>query len=161
MEHGGARPGAGRKPGAVNKRSIGRAERMVMKRGISPIVAAQKMLWRLYFEHIASGDQKLAKLYFDGLAVLSPYIASKLSPQDRTVKLALDETAPAVDRANAIHAAVARGEITPAESQRLMATLADHAKVVEISQLQQELAELRQTIASNSADVRSALSLVK
>ncbi len=90
--------------------------------------------------HIPEIINRLVKQAKDGDTTAAKLLLERTLPpirqKDETLKFALPENATLVDQGACIIQAIARGELTPSQGANLMATLANQAKLVEVTDIQ-------------------------
>lgn len=123
-QHGGPRPGAGRKKGSVSVRSV-ETIAASLPNGVSPV---EYMLGVL---HDPASDEKSKAWAAEKAA---PFVHPKPAPSQRLVKIEL----PATDTAEGISAAlgkliqaVATGDLAPSEAQSVAALIEAQRKAIE------------------------------
>jgi len=130
---GGKRPRAGRKRGAVTKRSAAAANKLVQF-GALPLeilVESMRTAWT------AGEMDKACALALD----VAPYFHARVSPKDAPVKLK-GLTGTLSEKSEAVLSAMASGQITPEEATRIMQTISAQARVVEVDELERRIAAL-------------------
>lgn len=133
MARGGKRPRAGRKRGAVTKRSAAAANKLVQS-GALPLeilVESMRTAW-------TDGEMdKACALARD----VAPYFHARVSPKDAPVKLeGLNGTLS--EKSEVVLSAMASGEITPEEATRIMQAVVAQARIVEVNELERRVAAL-------------------
>lgn len=133
MARGGKRLGAGRKCGAVTKRSSATASNLAQS-GVLPLeilVTAMRETWTV-------GEMdKACALARDA----APYFHAK--PKDTPVKLQ-GLTGTLSDKGEAVLTAMANGEISPSQAAELLGALASQARLIEATELEQRITALEQ-----------------
>ena len=132
---GGARAGAGRKPGTPNRRSVELLEGALAK-GQTPV---EYMLAILRDDTADAADRRWAA------EKAAPYIHPRPAPLQRTVTIDLPDLDKSSDLAAATLAivkATANGQISPAEAQQLSSVVDTHRKAIETSELVNRIEEL-------------------
>ena len=133
MTRGGKRQGAGRKIGAVTKKSSVVANELSQS-GIMPLeilVTSMRTAW-------TSGDTALAcSLARDA----APYMHPRIAPKDTPVNLK-KFTGNLTDQGQAVLAAMASGEVSPGQASDVLTALASQARITEITDLEQRVATL-------------------
>jgi hypothetical protein len=133
MARGGKRHGAGRKVGAVTKKSSAVAGQLAQS-GIMPLeilVTSMRTAW-------ASGDVALAcKLAND----TAPYMHPRIAPKDMPVNLK-NFTGDLANQGQSVLAAMAKGEVSPGQASDVLTALASQARITEITDLERRVAAL-------------------
>ncbi|MGO7561792.1 hypothetical protein ACC754_20435 [Rhizobium johnstonii] len=140
MPKGGAREGAGRKPGTLNQRSAEMAAD-ILGSGKSPL----EYLLEVMVDD--SADQKRRDWAAEKAAA---YIHPRPAPTPRTVQLQLPTMDTAKDMPGAIAGvlkAVADGEISPSEAQSVVAIIEAQRKAVETTDLLERIEALEGRVA--------------
>lgn len=125
---GGARQGAGRKPGTPNRRSVEVLERALAE-GQTPV---EYMLAILRDDTADAGDRRWAA------EKAAPYVHPRPAPLQRNITIDLPDLDKATNLAAATLAivkATAQGQISPAEAQQLSSVIEAHRKAIETSEL--------------------------
>lgn len=131
MARGGRRPNAGRKRGAVTKRSAATANKLA-ESGVLPLeilVTAMRDAWK------ACDVEAACSLARDA----APYFHAKL--KDAPVKLQ-GLTGTLSDKGEAIVTAMASGEISPGQAAEFLGALASQARLIEATELEQRITAL-------------------
>ena len=131
MTRGGKRPGAGRKPGAVTKKSAAAASKLA-KYGPLPLeilVISMRNAW-------AVKNVELACALADKCA---PYFHAKISAKDAPVIIAGLAAGKLSERGEAAIAAMGRGELSPSQVADVLATLASQSRLVETTELERRI----------------------
>jgi hypothetical protein len=138
---GGARPGAGRKPGSANRRTREIADRAAAE-GITPLELMLGIMRQGTPQDADAATQlAYASLRFEAAKAAAPYIHPRLAQRDGAIRLApLGETL--TDQGRAVMSALIAGELTPDQASRVMATLAAQARIIEVSDLEQRISAL-------------------
>lgn len=134
---GGARPGAGRKPGTPNRKTVEVLEGALAD-GVTPV---EYMLGVMRDEAADPADRKWAA------EKAAPFVHPRPAPLQRTIEVDLPELSSAKDLATvtaAIVRATAAGEISPAEAQQLAGVVEAHRKAVESTELVERIERLEQ-----------------
>jgi hypothetical protein len=121
---GGARPGAGRPAGSINRRNS-EVVAAALAEGVTPL---EYMLDIMRDADAEPGRRDWAA------EKLAPYLHSRPAQLERTVGIALPDTSTVagVDKAlDAIIAAMGRGQLSPVEGQSFMAVLETRRKAIE------------------------------
>lgn len=132
---GGARAGAGRKPGTANRRTVEVLENALAK-GQTPV---EYMLGTMRDEAADPADRRWAA------EKAAPYIHPRPAPLQRTVKIDLPDLEKASDLTSATLAivkATANGQISPAEAQQLSSVVEAHRKAIETTELVNRIEQL-------------------
>ena len=132
---GGARAGAGRKPGSPNRRTVEVLEG-ALANGQTPV---EYMLAILRDETADTADRRWAA------EKAAPYIHPRPVPLQRTITIDLPDLDKASDLSEATLAivkATANGQISPAEAQQLSSVIEVHRRVVETSELASRIEQL-------------------
>ena len=132
---GGARAGAGRKPGSPNRRTVEVLEG-ALANGQTPV---EYMLAILRDETADTADRRWAA------EKAAPYIHPRPAPLQRAVTIDLPDLDKASDLAAvtlAIVKATASGQISPAEAQQLSSVIETHRKAIETSELVNRIEQL-------------------
>lgn len=140
---GGARQGAGRKPGTMNRRS---SETLVqlMASGQSP---AEYLVTLYRNEKADPKDRAWAA------NAVAPYVHPRLAPAAQKVTLDLPDTSTAEGVRDAIAAvvqAVAKGDIAPAEGQSLVAVFEAQRKAIEAVDVAERVTAIEQRLDSGN-----------
>lgn len=125
---GGARPGAGRPKGSVQRRSVDAVAKAVAE-GISPVE---------YMLGIMRNGEADPKERAWAAEKAAPYVHPRPAPMERTVQIDLPDTStPAgIDKAlDAIIAAMGKGELSPSEGQSFISVIEARRKAIETSEL--------------------------
>lgn len=128
MSAGGARPGAGRPAGSINRRHsevIAKA----LADGLTPLE---------YMLNVMRNEDADAKDRAWAAEKLAPYLHPRPAPMERCVEIQLPETST-VEGINAaldiIIQAMGRGELSPAEGQSFMSVIETRRKAIETGDL--------------------------
>jgi hypothetical protein len=135
MPKGGAREGAGRKPGTLNQRSAEMAAD-ILGSGKSPLE---------YLLEVMVDDSADRKRRDWAAEKAAAYIHPRPAPTPRTVQLQLPTIDTAKDMPGAIAGvlkAVTDGEISPSEAQSVVAIIEAQRKAVETTDLQERIESL-------------------
>ena len=138
---GGARAGAGRKPGTPNRRTVEVLEG-ALAMGQTPV---EYMLDILRDETADAADRRWAA------EKAAPYIHPRPAPLQRTITIDLPDLANATNLAAATLAivkATANGQISPAEAQQLSSVVETHRKAIETSELANRIEQLESRSAN-------------
>ncbi len=141
---GGARPGAGRPKGSVNKRSVETLAAAAAE-GITPVEYMLKVL------RDEEADDKARQWAAEKAA---PYIHPRPQPVARPIEIELPDTSTLegiVDALNKITQAVASGAITTVEAQGLMSIVEAQRKTVETGEILQRIADLEAALEKRNA----------
>lgn len=125
---GGARPGAGRPQGSVNRRSA-ETLALAMAEGLSPI---EYMLEVLRDEEASPKDRQWAA------ERSAPFVHPRPAPEPRRIEIKLPDTGTidgVKEAARAVIQATANGTIAPAEAQSLISVLEVQRKAIETEEL--------------------------
>lgn len=126
MSVGGARPGAGRPAGSINRRHS-EVLAGALAQGDTPI----EYMLKVMRDETEGGDEKRRDWAAQQLA---PYLHPRPAPLERTVEIELPETST-VDGINAaldrIIQAIGKGELSPAEGQSFMSVIETRRKAIE------------------------------
>ena len=141
MTRGGKRKGSGRKPGAATKRTCETANKLAAD-GIMPLEILTKTMRKAW----SDGDVELACKLADDVA---PYYHARISSRDPIVKLKALGGSHA-EQGIAVIAAVASGEVTPAEGACLLSAFISRAKLVEADDLVRRIEALEQRATQGS-----------
>lgn len=140
MSKGGAREGAGRKAGSVNKRNA-EVVAAALASGMTPL---EYMLEVLRDEDADAGRRSWAA------EKAAPYLHPRPVALEPTLTIDLPDTTTAdgVGKAiDAVLAAVASGEIAPSQGQGLVALIEARRKAIETEELGARIAALEQAMA--------------
>ncbi len=144
MSGGGARPGAGRPAGSINRRHS-EVIAAALAQGDTPIEYMLKVM------RDEQADEKRRDWAAEKVA---PYLHARPSPLDGTVRLeGLPSTATiqGIDQAlDRIIAAVSAEELSPGEGQSLVAVIEARRKAIETSEIMQRLEKLEQQAEGNA-----------
>ena len=124
MSVGGARPGAGRPAGSINRRHS-EVIAAALAEGDTPIEYMLKIM------RDGSADQKRKDWAADKLA---PYLHPRPAPMQRCVEIELPDTSTVegINKAlDAIIAAMGKGVLSPAEGQSFMSVIETRRKAIE------------------------------
>lgn len=135
MARGGKRTGAGRKRGAVTKRSSAAANKL-SKSGVLPLeilVTAMRTAW-------TSGETEQACALARDAA---PYLHPRMAAKDTPVKLK-GLTGTLSEKGEAVLSAMARGEISPGQAGEFLSALASQGRIIETTELERRVSELEQ-----------------
>ena len=138
---GGARQGAGRKPGTPNRRSVEVLEG-AMAEGQTPV---EYMLAILRDDTSDAADRRWAA------EKAAPYIHPRPAPLQRNITLDLPDLDKASDLSAATLAivkATANGQISPAEAQQLSSIVEAHRRAIETSELANRIEQLESRSAN-------------
>jgi hypothetical protein len=141
--HGGPRKGAGRAPGAANRRTREIAEKAAAT-GLMPLEFMLSIMRGDSPPKDATVEQKIAfhALRFDAAKSAAPYMHPRLAPVDRPIRIELKGTF--ANRGEAVLAAIGRGELTPAQGSQLISSIAAQARIVEVDELERRISALEQ-----------------
>lgn len=134
-KNGGAREGAGRKPGAMNRRSSDVLAELTAS-GQSP---AEYLFGIFRDENADPKDRAWAA------NAAAPYVHPRLAPVQQRIAIALPDTSTAAGVRDAIAVvvqAVSSGEMAPAEGQSLMAIIDAQRKAIETADILERLEKL-------------------
>ncbi|PYE98919.1 hypothetical protein C8J35_103520 [Rhizobium sp. PP-F2F-G38] len=140
---GGARAGAGRKPGSLNRRTVEVLDR-ALSRGLSPV---EYMLNMMRDEAAKPDDRAWAA------EKAAPYVHPRPAPIQRpiTIDLPTIDTADAIPAAiSSVLAAVGRGDIAPGEAQSLVSIIDAQRKAIETGEIVRRLEALEARAANAS-----------
>ena len=146
---GGARKGAGRKPGTANKKTREIADRAVAE-GVTPLeimLTVAREQWEAYQKD--KRNPLAARAATDAANAAAPYIHARQSPLDAPIRIG-PLAGSLSDQGKTVLAAVSNGSITPSQAATLMQAIASHARIVEVSELEQRIKALEDG-ASNSS----------
>lgn len=138
MSRGGARPGAGRPVGSVNRRTA-EVIAEAMKAGKTPL---EFLLETMRDEDLDHKDRAWAA---DKAA---PFMHPRPAPMERTVSLELPDTSTVegIDKAlDAIIAAMGKGELSPQEGQGFITAVETRRKAIETGDLLTRIEALEAT----------------
>ena len=124
---GGIREGAGRKKGSGQAAHYRAMLEPYAEELIQRVVGMAK-----------DGDMAALKLCLDRLC-------APLRPTDRHITIeGMADVKELSDKGGLVLAHVAKGDITPAEAQHLMAAISSQARIIEVDELERRVAELEQ-----------------
>src|SRR5688572_21221327 len=126
MQNGGARSGAGRKPGSSTQRTREIADRCA-EEGVTPleiIVTVMREQWQAYQTNKDPAAAQVAILAANHAA---PYIHPKLSQVDAPIQLE-NFTGSATERGQQVLDALAAGELTPVQANTVMQAIGTQIK---------------------------------
>lgn len=140
---GGARPGAGRKPGTLNKRTIDLA---------ADILGSGKTPLEYLLEVMAdeNADQKRRDWAADKA---SAYIHPRPAPVTRSIQISIPKMQTAADVPHVISGilqAVGSGEISPSEAQSVVAIVEAQRRAIETADLLKRIEDLEAKAGSNA-----------
>lgn len=136
---GGARVGAGRKPGSVNARSA-EVIASALAEGKSPLE---------YMLDVMRDDEADPARRAWAAEKSAPYLHPRPAPMERKVDFAVPDTSTpdGVGRAlDAILQAVGRGELSPGEAQSIVAIVEARRRAIETGDLAERVAKLEQAL---------------
>lgn len=134
---GGARPGAGRKPGSPNRRNA-EVIATALGQGITPL---EFMLNLMRDEQADPKDRSWAA------EKAAPYLHPRPAPLERTVEIDLPDTSTVagIDQAlDQIIKAMGRSELSPAEGQSFMSVIETRRKAIETGDMMERLQRLEE-----------------
>ena len=141
---GGARAGAGRKPGTLNKKSV-ELLHGVISEGVTPV----EYMLKIMRDEKADGKSRAW-----AAERAAPFIHPRPAPIQRTVKIEL----PAINDAKDIPTAVAdilkaaaNGEISPSEAQSFVSIIEVHRKAIETGEILERLEALETKAAEKKS----------
>lgn len=135
MSVGGARPGAGRPAGSINRRHS-EVIAAALAEGDTPIE------YMLNIMRDKDADQKRKDWAAEKLA---PYLHSRPAPMERCIEIELPDTSTVegIDKAlDAIIAAMGKGELSPSEGQSFMAVIETRRKAIETGDMLERIKAL-------------------
>ena len=154
MPRGGKRAGAGRKPGAANKRTRAIADKAA-EQGKTPLEIMQSLTFEQHESYLAlkampfsaetakaCGAAALATI--EGAKACAPYMHPRLKPGDPPVKLPGLEKGTFNDRGMVVMAAIASGMLAPETGATLMQALGTHARIKEVDELAERVKALEE-----------------
>jgi len=140
---GGARSGAGRKPGIANQRTREIADKAAAS-GVTPLEFMLDVMRKPYPE----GADALAKAQADGLRLdaakaAAPYIHPRLGNVDSPVRIG-PLTGELADQGRTVLAALSEGRLTPTQAATVMQAIASQCRIIEIDELARRVAALEE-----------------
>jgi hypothetical protein len=138
MARGGKRPGSGRKPGSVNKRTQEIAEKASAE-GITPLEVMIQAMRNVYYGE--DGKQENAIAAFNLAKECAPFMHPRLQPIGAKVQLAGLRGTP-TEQGNTVLAALGSGELAPDVATTIIQALAAQARIVEVDELERRVTEL-------------------
>ena len=136
---GGAREGAGRKPGSVNRRNA-EVIAEAIEAGITPVE------FMLGIMRDADADPKRREWAAEKAA---PYLHPRPAPLERTVEIELPDTSTVagIDQAlDIIIKAMGASELSPAEGQSFMSVVETRRKAIETGDMMERLQRLEEQV---------------
>jgi len=140
---GGARPGAGRKPGSANVRTREIADRAAAE-GLTPLEYLVELMRKPYPEN-ATPEVMAAydSMRMDAAKAAAPYMHPRLGNVDAPVSIGA-LSGNLAEQARTVLDGLGDGRLTPSEAATVMQTIAAQAKIIETSELEQRIAALEQ-----------------
>ena len=136
---GGARRGAGRKPGSVNRRNV-EVVAEALAAGVTPVE------FMLSIMRDEDADPKRREWAAEKAA---PYLHPRPAPLERTVEIELPDTSTVagIDKAlDIIIKAMGASELSPAEGQSFMSVIETRRKAIETGDVMQRLQRLEEQV---------------
>ena len=136
---GGARDGAGRKPGSPNRRNA-EVIATALAEGITPVEFMLEIL------RDKDADQKRREWAAEKAA---PYVHPRPAPLERTVEIDLPDTSTVagIDQAlDIIIKAMGASELSPAEGQSFMSIIETRRKAIETGDMMERLQKLEEQV---------------
>ena len=144
---GGARRGAGRKPGGANRKTREIADRAAVD-GVIPLEYLLKVLRQPAPEGADALTQlELDKLRLDAAKSAAPYMHPRPSAIDAPVKLPL--RGDVGDDGRAVLVALGEGAITPMQAATVMQAVAAYCRVLEADELENRVAAVEGAAAAH------------
>jgi hypothetical protein len=138
---GGARVGAGRKEGSATAKTRAIADRAA-EEGLTPLevmLCVMREQWELYqTDKTNSGAAKAAS---DAARDAAPFIHPRLANVDAPVDIG-PLTGDLASQGRTVLEAIAAGTITPNQGATLMQTIASHARIIEVDELEKRVGQL-------------------
>lgn len=145
MSSGGARAGAGRPVGSVNRRSAEVASKALAE-GLTPL---EYMLGTLRDETLDPKERAWAA------EKAAPYLHPRPAPMERTVELPLPDTSTVegIDKAlDAIIAAMGAGTLSPAEGNSFVSVIETRRKAIEANETLKRLEVLEAALLKKGSE---------
>ena len=143
-QHGGARKGAGRRPGSVTQRTREVAERASAD-GIVPIeimLTIMREQWAVYEKDRTPHNGAIALAAAKDVA---PYVHPRLTATDTPIRLPALRGSP-TEQSQRILDALATGQLTPDQATRTMQAIALHRRILEADELLARVKALEESL---------------
>jgi hypothetical protein len=140
---GGAREGAGRKPGSVTRKTREIAEQAAAE-GVLPLEIMVRIM-REQWERYTAGDKdpQAGMAALQAARDVAPYMHPRLSQTDAPIHLENFTGTPA-ERGQRVLDALADGELTPDQASTIMQAINAQMRIVEVDELERRIKALEE-----------------
>lgn len=141
MTVGGARLGAGRKPGSANVRTREIADRAAAE-GLTPLEYLIELMRKPYPD-AASAEVMAAydSMRMDAARAILPYMHPRLGTIDAPANIG-ELSGTLADQGRKVIEGIADGTLSPSEAASIMQTIAAQARIVEVDELERRVTAL-------------------